>query len=72
MAVKPVYTDPAFDYVIKNSSEPLEIEKAYLYYMKSETPTKSAPLSVTAFDEKGNPIPDAKHQPKSADHPSGR
>ena len=43
LAVKPVYTDAAFDYVLKNASEPLELEKAYLYYMKSETPTKSAP-----------------------------
>jgi hypothetical protein len=53
-----VWGDRAFDYVMKNASEPSEIERL----APSETP----------WDAKENPIPDAKHPPKSADHPSGR
>ena len=52
-SVKEVYTDPAFDYVIKNASEPVREEQFYLYYLAHS-------------DAKGNPKPDSKHPPSSS------
>jgi hypothetical protein len=66
-----VWGDQAFDYVMKNASEPVELEKQYGRVQSTLAP-ESAPSSVTQWDAKGNPIPGAKHPPKSADHPSGR
>lgn len=51
--VKEVYTDPAFDYVMKNASEPHRQEKAYAYYLAHS-------------DAKKNLIPDSKHPPSSS------
>jgi hypothetical protein len=71
LLLRPMFVDRAFDYVMNNASEPSELEKSWLS-MESQIPTRSAPPSVTQWDAKGNPIPDAKHPPRSADHPSGR
>lgn len=70
-AFQDVFLPRVWDYVINNASEPLELEKQY-GRVRSMLAPKSAPPSVTQWDAKGNPIPDAKHPPKSADHPSGR
>jgi len=65
-----VWTDRAFDYVMKNASEPIELIKSYAHYA-SEIQSKSAfPSAVTQWDAQGNPIP-SKSPPKSAP-PSGR
>ena len=69
-ALTSVWTDRAFDYVMKNASEPIELIKSYAHYA-SEIRSKSAsPSAVTQWDAQGNPIP-SKSPPKSAS-PSGR
>lgn len=60
-----VWGDRAFDYVMKNASEPIELEKQYVRAQSILAP-KSASPSVTQWDANGNPIPDAKHPPKSS------
>lgn len=64
-ALTSVWTDRAFDYVMKNASEPLELIKSYAHYA-SETQSKSAsPSAVKQWDAQGNPIP-SKSPPNSA------
>jgi hypothetical protein len=56
VALTSVWTDRAFDYVMKNASEPLELVKSYAHYA-SEIQSKSAsPSEVTQWDAQGNPI----------------
>ena len=53
--LKKVWIDPAFDYVINNASEPLELEKAYALVESKSSPKATAP-AVTEFGAQGNPI----------------
>ena len=46
------FADPAFDYVMKNASEPHELQEAYYHFQRY-------------MAEQGNPIPDSKHPPSS-------
>jgi hypothetical protein len=66
--LKILFADRAFDYVMKNTSEPIGLQEQA---GRMTAQPKSAPASVTAGDEKGNPIPDSEHSPKSQ-HPAGK
>ena len=67
IAVRPLYADPAFDYVMKNASEPVELETkwANVHSSMSKDAARSAPTTVTQWDAKGNPVPNSKHPPSS-------
>ena len=58
-----MFFDPAFDYVMNNADEPVELEKRASALIESKSPPKSAPQIDPATGE--------RIQPKSA-RPSGR
>jgi hypothetical protein len=43
--VEVMFVDKAFDYVMNNASEPIELEKEMATYLESKSPPKSAPPS---------------------------